>query len=413
MAPRPSPDAGGDRAAFSFVGAFALRAVLAHRLRSGLSALGIAIGVASVVLLTSIGEGTRRYIFDQFNQFGTNLIAINPGKAETVGIPGILGGTTHELTIDDALSLARIDGVQEILPMAFGSGRVEARGRGRSVYVYGVTPNVPRAWNMKVRQGAFWPEGDPRRGHATAVLGPTLKRELFGSEDALGELVRIGGGRFRVVGVMEPRGSLLGIDMDDAVYVPTASAMTILHRSELDEIHVVYRPGLEAERLVGRVTEVLAERHRGNEDFTVTSQEAMLEVFGNVMNTITLAVGAIAGISLLVGMIGILTTMWIAVGERTHEIGLLRAVGAGRGQVRRVFLVESAVLALAGGGAGLAAAFGLTAVLRTVVPGLPVETPLAFAVAAIALSAATGLGAGVLPAQRAARMDPVEALRAE
>jgi putative ABC transport system permease protein len=400
-------------AAFTFVSAFALRAVLAHRLRSGLSALGIAIGVASVVLLTSIGEGTRRYVFEQFNQFGTNLVSINPGKSETVGIPGILGGTTHELTLDDALALARIDGVEEVLPMAFGSGRVEARGRGRSVYVYGVTPNVPRAWNMAVRQGSFWPEGDPRRGYATAVLGPTLKRELFGAEDALGERVRIGGARFRVVGIMEPRGLLLGIDIDDAVYVPTASAMRLLNRAELDEIHVIYRPGLDVERVVERITEVLAERHRGNEDFTITSQEAMLAVFGNVMTTVTAAVGAIAGISLLVGMIGILTTMWIAVGERTHEIGLLRALGAGRDQVRRVFLVEAAVLAVAGGTAGLAAGLGLAALLRAAVPGLPVETPIAFAVAAIALSAATGLAAGVLPAQRAARMDPVEALRAE
>jgi putative ABC transport system permease protein len=392
---------------------FAARAVAGHRLRSGLSALGIAIGVASVILLTSIGEGTRRYIFDQFSQFGTNLLTINPGKSETLGLPGILGGTTHRLTIDDALALSRLDGVQEILPIAYGSGRVEARGRGRSVYVYGVTPNVPQVWTMRVRQGSFWPEGDPRRGHATAVLGPTLKRELFGTENALGELVRIGGGRFRVIGVMEPRGSLLGIDIDDAVYIPTASAMTLLNRVELDEVHVQYRPGSDADRVVERVTELLTERHRGNEDFTVISQEAMLEVFDNVMRTITVAVGAIAGISLLVGMIGILTTMWIAVGERTNEIGLLRALGAGRAQVRRVFLTEAGALALVGGAAGLAAGLGLCVLLRAAVPGLPVETPLAFAVAALLGSTGTGLAAGVLPAQRAARMDPVEALRAE
>lgn len=392
---------------------FAARAVTGHRLRSSLSALGIAIGVASVILLTSIGEGTRRYIFDQFSQFGTNLLAINPGKSETLGVPGILGGTTHRLTIDDVLALSRLEGVQEILPMAYGSGRVEARGRGRSVYVYGVTPNVPRVWSMGVRQGSFWPEGDPRRGHATAVLGPTLKRELFGNENALGERVRIGGGRFRVVGVMEPRGRLLGIDIDDAVYIPTASAMTLLNRVELDEVHVQYRPGADVDRVVERVTEVLTERHRGNEDFTITSQEAMLQVFDNVMRTITLSVGAIAGISLLVGMIGILTTMWIAVGERTNEIGLLRALGAGRAQVRRVFLTEAGALALAGGAAGLAAGLGLCALLRAAVPGLPVETPLLFAAAAIVGSTGTGLAAGVLPARRAARMDPVEALRAE
>ncbi|MCG8458161.1 MAG: ABC transporter permease, partial [Holophagales bacterium] len=346
------------------LGTFVARAVFAHRLRSGLSALGIAVGVASVVLLTSIGEGTRLYIFEQLNQFGTNILTINPGKAETVGVPGMLGGTTHELTIDDALALTRIDGVGDVLPMAFGAARVEARGRGRSVYVYGVTPNVPTVWNLAIRQGSFWPDEDPRRGRATAVLGPTLKRELFSAEEALGEVVRIGGGRFRVIGIMAPRGSLLGIDIDDAAYIPTASAMNLLNRSELHEIHIQYRAGTDLGRLEERVKAVLTERHRGNEDFTLTSQEAMLEVFDNVMTTITAAVGAIAGISLLVGMIGIFTTMWIAVGERTHEIGLLRAVGAGRPQVRRLFLTEAAVLASAGGLAGLAAGLGLAAVLR-------------------------------------------------
>jgi putative ABC transport system permease protein len=391
----------------------AYNAVAGHKLRSVLSMLGIAIGIASVILLTSIGEGTRRYIVDQFAQFGTNIISVVPGKAETVGIPGVLGGTTRKLTIDDALALERISGVREVVANAYGSARVEANGRGRSVFVYGVTPNVPSAWNFRVRQGSFWPAGDPRRGAPVAVLGPTLKRELFGAENALGRFVRIGGSRFRVLGIMEAKGQFIGIDIDDAAYIPVASALRLFNMAEVTEIHVVYAHAGLAGRVEREIRHVLQARHDGTEDFTVTTQEAMLSVFGNVMNMITLAVGAIAGISLLVGSIGILTMMWIAVGERTQEIGLVRAIGATRRQVQLLFLTEAAALATLGGAFGVLAGMGIAALLRLAVPGLPVRTPLLFVVLAVAMSTLTGLLSGVLPARRAARLDPIEALRAE
>ncbi|HYU31271.1 MAG TPA: ABC transporter permease [Thermoanaerobaculia bacterium] len=391
----------------------AANAVAGHRLRSALSMLGIAIGIASVILLTSIGEGTRLYMVSQFTQFGTNILSVNPGKAETLGIPGVLGGTTHKLTIDDALTLERISGVEEVVADAFGTARVEANGRGRSVLVYGVTPNIPTAWKFAVRQGSFWPAGDPRRGAQVAVLGPTLRRELFGEENALGRFVRIGGSRFRVIGIMESKGQFIGIDIDDAAYIPVASSMRMFNLSELNEINVVYASAGMADRVEREVRRVLAERHDGKEDFTVTTQEAMLAVFGNVMNMITLAVGAIAGISLLVGSIGILTMMWIAVGERTQEIGLVRAIGATRRQVQLLFLTEAAALATLGGACGVLAGMGLAVLLRVAVPGLPVHTPLLFVGLAVAMSTVTGLVSGVLPARRAAGLDPIEALRTE
>ncbi len=391
----------------------ALGALRAHRLRSALSMLGIAIGIASVTLLTSIGEGTRAYIVGQFTQFGTNLIGINPGKAETIGIPGVLGGTTRKLTIDDAESLARLPVIEAVMPVAFGAARVEARGRGRSVFVYGVTPDTPRVWRWGVRLGSFWPAGDPRRGAQLAVLGPKLKHELFGDANALGQLVRIGGTRFRVTGIMEPKGQFLGFDLDDAAYVPVASAMRLFNLDELNEIDLIFRQGLEADTVVAAIRAHLMERHSGREDFTITTQAEMLKVFGNVMNIVTLAVGAIGGVSLVVGAIGILTMMWIAVGERTHEIGLVRSLGATREQVQGLFLTEAAALSTLGGLLGLAGGVGLCAVLRTVVPGLPVATPPEFVLAALGVSLATGLASGVLPARRAAALDPVEALRAE
>jgi putative ABC transport system permease protein len=387
-------------------------ALRAHRLRSFLSMLGIAIGIAAVILLTSIGEGTRVYVVSQFTQFGTNILAVNPGKAKTIGIPGVLGGTTRKLTIDDAEALGRIAGVEVVVPVTMGNARVEAGERGRSVTIVGGTPDIPTLWKFGARQGSFWPRGDPRRGAAFAVLGPKLARELFGERSPLGSFVRIAGARFRVVGVMEPKGQMMGFDIDDVAIVPVASALRLFNQDELLEIDVVYANVRETARVEAEVKRLLASRH-GDEDFSITTQEAMLEVFGNVMAVVTMAVGAIAGISLLVGATGILTMMWIAVGERTSEIGLVRALGATREQVQLMFLAEAAALATAGGIAGIAVGLGLGALLRVAVPGLPVETPLRFVLAGLGVSLLTGIVSGVAPARRAAALDPIEALRAE
>ena len=392
---------------------FALSSIAGHRMRSLLSTLGIAIGIGSVILLTSIGEGTRRHILEKFTQFGTNLIAINPGKVETVGIPGVLGGTTHKLSLDDMEALGRLSSVEKIVPIVFGMARVEAGDLGRSVYVYGVTPEVPAVWKFHVRQGSFWSGGDPRRSQSAVVLGPKLKRELFGSENALGGFVRIGGSRFRVVGIMEPKGQFLGFDVDDSAYIPVASAMRIFNVDEVNEIDFLYRRAIPLPVVVEQVTRLLVKRHGGNEDFTVTSQETMLDVMGNVMSIITKAVGAIAGISFLVGAIGILTVMWIAAGERTHEIGLIRAVGASKAQVRAVFLAEAVTLSTVGGLLGLLGGIGLCQALSAFVPGLPVHTPVSLALLALLVSFLAGVVSGVMPAVKASRLDPIEALRTE
>ncbi len=391
----------------------ALGAIRGHRLRSILSMLGIAIGVAAVILLTSIGEGTRRYILSQFAQFGTNLIAIHPGRSKTSGMPGAFGGSTRHLTLDDAQALARIPGITSVVPTAVGTARVEAGSRARNVPINGVTPEVQEVFDFRTRIGSFWPAGDPRRGAPVAVLGPKLARELFGDRSPLGEVIRAGGARLRVLGVMEPKGEMLGFDLDDTAYVPVATAMKLFNLRELAEVDLTYTPADATERIVSEVKRVLADRHAGEEDFTVTTQEAMLEVFGNVMGMVTLAVGAIAGISLVVGAIGILTMMWISVRERTVEIGLVRAIGASRGQVATLFLAEAAALALVGGIAGLVVGLGCGAALRWAVPGLPVETPLVFVAAALGTSLGVGLLSGLLPARRAARLDPIEALRSE
>ena len=388
-------------------------AIVAHQLRSALTVLGIVIGIASVILLTSLGEGARRYILAEFTQFGTNLLQITPGRVETTGIPGAIGATIRKLTLEDAEALKRIVGVQEVVPVSFGMARVEAGARGRSVFVYGVTEAVPRVWKFEVGQGRFLPAGDLRRAAPFAALGPKLKREIFGDDNALGRHIRIGGRRFQVIGVMAPKGLLLGVDIDDAAYVPVASAQRLFNRDEVMEIDVLFAPGMPSQRIVADLRDLLTRRHGGEEDFTITTQAEMLDVLGNVIGIVSAAVAGIGAISLLVGGIGILTIMWIAVGERTSEIGLAQAVGASRGQILALFLLEAGLLSLAGGVLGLSTGLGLARVIGVVVPGLPLHTPPQYAVAALLVSVAVGLVSGALPARRAARLEPVDALHAE
>jgi putative ABC transport system permease protein len=388
-------------------------ALRGQRLRSFLSALGVAIGVAAVILLTSLGEGTRDYIVSQFTQFGTSLIGVNPGKIKTLGVPGVFGGTTHKLSIDDAEALRRIPGVSEVVPVAWGPARVEGNGRGRSVFLYGVGWQGADAWRFEVAQGSFIPRMDPRRKGSYAVLGATLSRELFDEESPLGRRVRVAGWSLLVVGVMEPKGRLLGFDLDDTAFVPVATAMEFFNLDELNEIDVVAESNEAIPEVVDGIRRILMDRHRGEEDFTITTQTDMLGAFDRIIGIITVAVSGIAGISLLVGAMGILTIMWISVHERTAEIGLLRALGVRAETVQRLFLLESVALAMAGGVLGLLGGFGASELIRAVVPGLPLKTPPEAVVAAIAMSFIVGVASGVAPARRAAALDPIVALRAE
>ncbi len=249
--------------------------------------------------------------------------------------------TVRKLTIEDAEALKRVRGVEIVVPGAYGTAAVEVGDRGRRVLVAGVTSQMPEVFRFGVRQGRFLPAGDPRRGSPLAVLGPTLKRELFGDSNALGERVRIGGRRFLVIGVMESKGQILGFDMDDRAYIPVAEAQSLFNQDELSEIHVLFSRDMPVERIKREVRRVLMERHDGEEDFTLTTQAEMLDVLDRVLSVVSLAVGGIGAISLVVGAIGILTMMWISVGERTGEIGLMRALGATRRQVLRLFLLEA------------------------------------------------------------------------
>jgi len=390
----------------------ALSSISFHRMRSFLTALGIAVGIAAVVLLTSIGEGIHRYVLAEFTQFGTNLLAVTPGKTSTLGMSGAVISNVRPLSLNDAEALERLPGVEAAVPMVQGNAAIELGKKSRRTTIFGVNHAVPQVWQMNPSLGRFLPPDEPRYARSFVVLGSKVRNELFGNQSPLGERVRLGSESYRVVGVMESKGQMLGFDLDDAVYIPINKAMAMFDRESLMEIDLLYAADVEGEVLAKQVRSLMVARH-GSEDFTITTQDQMLEVLGSVLNILTLAVGALGAISLLVGGVGILTIMTIAVKERTSEIGLLRAVGAGKRQILALFICEAVVLASIGGLAGLILGAGGAWVLGMVIPALPIHTPWSYVLLAELVAATIGLLAGVIPAQRAASMDPVEALRAE
>lgn len=391
---------------------FTSRSVRAQRMRALLTALGIAVGVAAVVLLTSIGEGVRNFVVSEFTQFGTNIISVTPGRTQTMG--GSIGvfGTVRPVTIEDAEALRHLPYVTASVPIVQGNAEVEANGRKRRVTVYGTGPKFADAFRFTIGQGMFLPADDPRAPRNFAVLGSKMAHELFAAANPLGETVRVGSGRYRIVGVMAPKGTVIGMDLDDTVYIPAARALELFDRESLFEVDVVYEENAPLREVEEGIRRVMDARH-GDEDYTVTPQQQMIDALGSVLGVLTFAVAALGSISLLVGAVGIFTIMTIAVRERTSEIGLLRALGAERADVLALFLTEAVVLSLLGGLAGLVVGAGSAWLLGEAVRQLPVRFSPPFIGLALGLSVVIGLVAGILPAMNAARLDPVEALRAE
>ncbi len=391
---------------------FAFRSLTAHRLRTILSASGIAIGIAAVILLTAIGDGIQRFVLSEFTQFGTNIVTITPGKISTHG--GSLGaiGSVRLLTIEDAMALKQSRYAEYTNASVVGNAEIRAQGRSRRVTAYGQGPDFARAFNMQIAIGQFLPDDDPRNPRAYAVLGSKVRTELFGDTNPLGALLQVGGSRFRIIGVMASKGNVLGFDLDDTVFVPTARALEVFNRQGVMEINFSYHPGAPVQAVVDDIKHILVARH-GREDFTVKPQQQMLNTLSTVLNVLKFAVAALGGISLLVGAVGMVTLMHIAVSERVSEIGLLTALGATRARIRILFLLESIALSTLGGLAGLIIGAGIAGLLKLLISELPVNIPWDFVLGALGLSLVIGLAAGVIPAMRAAKLNPVDALRTD
>lgn len=392
--------------------ALSYRTVISHKLRSGLTALGLIIGIAAVVILTSIGRGIHAFVLTEFTQFGTNLIAVVPGKTTTFGISGSTISTVRPLSIADAESLGRLDHVIAAMPTVQGNAEVKAGGRQRRTNVLGVGSAVPEIWKINVASGRFLPAGEESNPRALAVLGHKLARELFGMSSPLGQRIRVGSDRYRVIGVMESKGQLLGFDMDDTLYIPAAKALELFNRESLMEIDLLYESDAPVARLEQAIRKHLIARH-GSEDFTIITQNQMLEKMDSILGILTLAVAALGSISLLVGSVGILTIMTIAVSERISEIGLLRAIGAERRTIFQLFLSEALALSATGGLVGVLTGIATVRLIAAALPALPVQLAWSYIAAAFLVSLLIGIAAGVAPAMKAARLEPLEALRAE
>jgi putative ABC transport system permease protein len=392
--------------------AFARRAAEGSPLRTALMTLAMAIGVAAVVVLTALGDGARRYVVDQFSSIGTNLVVVLPGRSQTGGFnpATAISPTTRDLTIADAQALQRAPAVRRLAPLVVGLSEIGHGGRLREATVVGTTQGFLEVRRLPLAQGRFLPDDEWTRGAPVVVLGSALRSELFGSQPALGQLVRLGDRRFRVIGVLAPAGHGLNMNTDELAIVPVATAQAMFDTETLFRILVEARSRDAVEPARRQALAILKERHDGEEDVTIITQDAVLATFDRLLVALTAGVAAIAAISLAVAGILVMNVMLVAVTQRTSEVGLLKALGATSRAIRNAFLVEAALLSLAGAAVGYGVGHFGAFVIRQLYPAFPAWPPGWAVIAALLTALATGTVFGVLPARRAAALDPVAAL---
>jgi putative ABC transport system permease protein len=364
------------------------------RTRTLLMIVAMSIGVAAVVVLTALGEGARRYVIGQFSSLGSNLVIVLPGRSETAGVnPGmLLGQTARDIVVDDAEALLRSPAVRRIAPLTLGAAQASHGARNREVIVLGSTADLLPIRHMELAQGQFLPRIDINTAMSVCVLGAKVRRELFGSETAVGAWLRIGDRRFRVIGLLADQGESMGMNTDDLVIIPVASAHNLFNTQALFRVLVE------------------AKNRDMIEPAKHDAEDAVLATFDRILRALTLAVGGIAAISLSVAGVLIMNVMLIAVAQRTQEIGLMKALGAPQGEIRRLFFAEAALLSVVGSLVGWLLGEIGSAIIGHIYPTLQVSAPWWAVLAALGTAMLTGTLFSVWPARRAARLDPVTAL---
>jgi putative ABC transport system permease protein len=393
----------------------AFEAILSNKVRSGLTMLGVIIGVMAVILLVSIGEGARLYITKELTGLGTNLLIITPGKTSTSGgFHPPSAGTVRKLTYDDSLALRRRAWLlTDAVPIVLGTGKIKYRNQGRDTTIIGTTSEFERVRNLFVDTGSFVAQGDVDTKAKVVVLGRTVKDELFGQENPLGKVVLLSDARYRVVGVMSKKGTSLGWDIDDVVFIPVTSGQELFDTDGLFEVLASTPRSEDVDRAIAQIKDILIRRHAHREDFTIQTQGAMLSTMNTILGVLTGVLGGIAGISLLVGGIGIMNIMLVSVRERTREIGVRKALGARNSDIMAQFLIEAITLSGAGGIIGIIVGVGLALLIPVFIDVLPTSVSAWSIIMAFTFSAAVGVFFGVYPARKAALQDPIQALRYE
>jgi len=404
----------------------ALENLSANKLRSMLTVLGIVIGVAAVIAMLSIGRGAEASITSRIESMGTNLVYVTPGSTSQSGVRSAVG-SAGTLTLDDAEALASLPDVVAIASVTDSMAQLVYQGQNTRTRLMGVTPGYETVSSLTLADGVFISEANQSGRSLVVVLGSSVAETLFGTTSGVvGQKVRLNGQPYKVIGVLESKGGTGFMNQDDQVFIPLSTALYRLvggarfrGSSVISQITIKASSVDAVDQVVNDVTLTMRELHEtveGADDFTVTSQEATLDAATQVTDTLTIFLGGIAGISLMVGGIGIMNIMLTTVTERTHEIGLRKAIGARRQDILLQFLVESMVLSLIGGLIGAVFGWGIAQMMGQVQISGSTITPvvgLDSVLLATLFSMAVGLFFGIYPATRAARLQPVEALRYE
>jgi len=390
----------------------AFGAVARYPMRTGMMLLATSIGVSAVLLLTALGESARGYVSQAFQELGTNMVIVIPGKTETTGTGvGVLAGATaRDLTLDDARALKRSRAIEKIAPIVVGAVSVSRAGLEREATVLGTTPEFAeiRQWTMAL--GEFLPNVDMDRATPVCVIGSVIRTELFGDVPPIGQWLRIADRRCRVTGVLSAAGTSIMVDTDEVIIVPVSYAQMMFDVSGVFRI-IIEATSLETmDRARQDIVRIIKQRHYGEEDVTVITQDAVLSTFDGIFNTLTKALAGIASISLIVAGVLIMNVMLVAVSQHTREVGLLKALGGTRRQIIALFLTEAAFLAVFGGLTGLGFGYAVIYALRELYPQYVFMPPVWAAVGAFLVAIVCGIFFGIWPARKAASLDPIAAL---